>query len=246
MTESLKSLQLSIFDIISYILPGFVLILSICLIFSPDGMELIEENTFVVLIFSYLLGNLVHSVAILPDKWLWKFYHRYKEKDKDGHGVERPQKLLGKIVKFLRYNLIADEGKGNLGSAAKTQIMKTVNGHKLDDMDLYQLKETFFISTPSVAGYYEYLNYQKVFSASLGKVFLILVILIPLKAIIGDLSLNFGNGRILDFPYISVALTLCCAAVSIIFLRRYQFFRRYRNSIMNSNIILNFNKKQND
>lgn len=245
MNEGLKILQLSVFEIISYFFPGVIFLSLIIALIPSVGFGVVSENLIAFIFVSYLLGNIIHSLSDIPSKVLWNIYHRFKEKDSDGHGLNIPRKFIGKAIHKMRYILLDKGIEENLSNIANSKIKERLKGQKFVNMDISQIKEMSLITNNKASGYFEYLNYQKVFSKSISFIFLIYSITTILIAIFGDYSINLPYGKI-DFPYLAFIVFLISVSLSIVFNSRFLFFKQYREAILNSNIILNFDSAKDD
>jgi len=247
MSEDLNSLKLTIFELISYVFPGFLVII-FGLLFYPGGLSILKDNVILVSFFSYIIGNLLHQLSESSfnlRQYGWKIYHWLKEKDEKGHGVENPKSLTGKLIKSFRYKIL-EKKKDPLKDLLNTVgiFKKNCDLEEITSYDMYFLKEAYLVNQQSLAGYYQYLLYQKIFNRSLSLIFFLTAVLIIILDYYRTLIIYFypeltysidGKGWL-----IAVGLLL----LSLTFRNRSRFFKDYRDKILDMNIVMNFGTKK--
>lgn len=70
MNNAIEALKEFFFDIIGYFIPGFLIILLSKLLISINFN--LENNVYVTIILSYLLGYVLFSITLIKDKWVDK------------------------------------------------------------------------------------------------------------------------------------------------------------------------------
>lgn len=244
MNEGLKILQLSVFEIISYFFPGVVFSTLFITLIPSINFSIVTENIVAYIFISYILGNLIHSLSGIPHKFLWIIYHRFKEKDSKGHGVNAPHSCTGRIIHKMRYSILDRGVKENLTGIANSKIQKLLKKEKLINMDLSQIKEMALITNANASSYFEYLNYQKTLSKSLSFIFFLYSISTIIISLFIDYSIYLPN-NVVNTPYLALVTFSISISLSVLFNNRFLFFKQYREAILNSNIILNFDNAEN-
>lgn len=236
MVDSLNS-KFSIFDLIVYIIPGFILI-SFFIFTLPNAP--IPESYFtflIVLVLSFLIGNIAHEFSFVPTQLIWSIYHILKEKDEDGHGKKNPRFPWGKTAMLIRNVILDSVTSIALYNQANQLVHKSFNMEKKDKLGIYYIKEILFASTPPICQHFSYLYNQELFSKSMSVVFLIIGVFSLLYESFNNFAFYYQAEILFDYPSLGFIVTLFSFIFILIFVRRYRFFAEYRKQIVNAHII---------
>lgn len=237
MNNIFDSFKITIFELVGYVLPGLFLELLIYLFLFPSGFSAFTSHLPLLLILSYPLGQLLHSLSNVLDYDLgglgWKIYHLIKEKNESGHGVKEPQTKLGKLAKSLR-RLIEE----HTTKPTKNDVDKFLNEKlKLGDIagfDLFFLKESILAESGNIATNFEHLHYQKIFNKSLAFIFVSLVLVLPFLPSLGMDKITLSSSKSIGINQSMIPIMIVSAGLYKIFYERAKFFKSYRDKIMNS------------
>lgn len=248
MEKYVKAVQLTLFDIFSYILPGIFLISILFLFYSSTGLKFIADNPIPILFVSYILGHILHLINGVPQELIWFIYHQLKEKDGNGRGVQNPTKNLGKFAKWLRYTFLEESEdqrpESHLKDAANNLLNEYYNEEKLTSYDWFYIKENIFYRN-KISIKYEFLHYLKIFCRSIAFSLLICAISTAMTAVLSDLTFHISPDYIIDFNYIAVIFFLICVVLSLTFYKQGNFYKKYRDNALNAETYLYIKEKHN-
>lgn len=231
--SSFKDLNVTIFELISYIFPGFLVVIFL-LLFTPYGLEPISNNFLVILLVSYIVGNLLHFLSdTISFRGIgWSLYHRFKERNRDSHGVKRPKGVVGKLMKKLRYYFLELEKRGKMSVVGL--IKKKYDHTDLDSYDFHLIKEVILAKQPDILNSYSHLNYQRIFNSSLSIVFFLFAVTIFVYDYFYILKVYFGPTIFYEIDHLGYLLSLLAFLLSHIFNKRSIFFKSYRSKLLDA------------
>lgn len=194
----------TIFDTISYLIPGYVFLFLIKINVSQD----FTSDNVLTAVVAYLIGNVLHTITNWkPKSVLWWLYHLLKERNNYGHGVKTPRTFRGKIAIFIRYKLIKDRNQNNDSKQNELLLLK-------QDIELSK--------------HFSYLDYQRILSDSLSVVFLIFLVVYLIKLFyFQQPQINIylgGNTYEIQTKYSILILSFFL----LIFRSRLAFFNNYK------------------
>lgn len=237
MNNIFDSFKITIFELVGYVLPGLFLELLIYLFLFPSDFVGFTSHLPLLLILSYPLGQLLHSVSNVLDYDLgglgWKIYHLIKEKDKNGHGVEDPQTRLGKRARSLR-RLIEEYISKSAQSDVDKLLKEKLKLCDISGFDLFFLKESILAESGNIATNFEHLHYQKIFNKSLAFIFVVLLLISPFFPSLGIDKITLSSGKNININQSMVPMMVIAGVLYKIFYERAKFFKSYRDKIMNS------------
>lgn len=247
MTDNINGLNLPLFETISYVFPGLYLIVSISIL-SEYGLKIIQENLLLSLLFSYLIGNILHQLSeskVSISSLFWSVYHKFKEKDLDGHGIEFPTTLSGKMANFIRTHFLEPKKQNwiNVTKLQAEKILKDKYNSKLNSFEIFQFKEVIMADKPNINSQCQYLHYQKIFNKSMSLVFFVLSVFYVIFDYYYILTISLTNQyfyKIDGFGWLISAILLFLFAV---FKERYIFFNDYRNKVLDATVITSLQQK---
>jgi hypothetical protein len=247
MSEDLNSLKLTIFELISYVFPRLLVII-LGLVFFPPGLSILKDNVILVSFFSYIIGNLLHQLSesnLNLRQYGWKIYHWLKEKDEKGHGIENPTGRIGRLMKWFRHKWLEKKKDPIKDLLNVTGILKEkCNVDEVTPYDLYFLKEAYLINQPSLAGYYQYLLYQKIFNKSLSLIFFLTAVLLIILDYFKTISVNIYPGLSYSIDGKGLIISAGLILLSLVFKDRSRFFKDYRDKILDMNVLMTFGMKK--
>jgi len=229
MSDFLSSLKLQTFQIIAYLLPGIIMIYGFAGIVFEFPIENLLSNYF-LLIPSFIAGLGLHSLFNLFKELLWLPYNKLKNK-------EQPKSLNHKLALLYRKIVLSEETNNNLKQKAKEKIESQYE-FEGSGLELYYIKEHFFIQNDKISEYYGHLGYNKVFSSSSAVAFFLLAVSVLIKSIGWDAVISLQENRNFDIPYISLYISAVCIIFSLIFFKRAMFYKNYRSGVLNANTLL--------
>lgn len=237
MNNIFDGFKITIFELVGYVLPGLFLELVVFIILFPTGITGFTNYLPVLLVLSYPLGQLLHSLSNILDYDIstlsWKLYHLIKEKDKDGHGVKEPKSRLGKFAKSLR-QLIEKDTTKHVKNDIDELLKSRLNLEAITGFDLFFLKESILAETSNIATNFEHLHYQKIFNKSLAFIFVALTMTLPFLSSLGVDKITFSSGKSVSISQSLIPVMVMSAVLYKIFYERAKFFKSYRDKIMNS------------
>lgn len=247
MNNVFDSLKLTLFEIVGYVLPGVFLEIAICL-FQPLGIANFSNHLPVLLLLSYPLGQILHSISNILDLNLyglaWKIYHLIKEKDENGHGVKDPRSRLGRLARALRCLIekhTPKQKKVDIDQMLKKRFcLENMNG-----FESFFLKESILAESSNIATNFEHLHYQKIFNKSVAFIFACLTLFIPVAPLLGLTTLYLSDTKFIKINENVLLLTAASAITFKIFYKRAIFFKSYRNKIMDSAVRMYLHKNLN-
>ncbi len=147
-------------------------------------------------------------------------------------------------MKRLRYKVL-EKKKNPLKDLLNTTgiFKKNCNLEEITPYDMYFLKKAYLVNQPSLAGYYQYLLYQKIFNKSLSLIFLISAILIVVLDYFKTISTNIYPGLTYQIDGKGWWFSVGFLILSILFRNRSHFFKDYRDKILDLNVIMNLGTK---
>ncbi|MBN1168592.1 hypothetical protein JXA63_01760 [Candidatus Woesebacteria bacterium] len=247
MENMISGIKIAIYDFIGYVLPGLLLVFIISPIIGQKGLITVFNNIWVFLLLSYPLGQILHSLSVIldvsPKKYGWRIYHSLKEQDSKGHGVNNPKTVEGKIAARIR-SLIEDKNSDlSFTKVTNDLLVKSFDLESMHGLDLFMLKETILANNQGVSGTYDYLQYQKTFNKSLSLIFAITAVVTVLVEYGSSFKLYLSNDHVVATPYLATVYFVVNLAFCVIFYKRAMFFKKYREKVINSAVLIYLKEK---
>lgn len=246
MDKFFSDIKLSIFEVISFVLPGFAfLVLGSTLFPGYISLTDVFANLIPYTLLSYVLGLILHSLSVNEFfNWKqmgWKVYHRFKEKDAEGHGVKEPQTIRGRLSKAFRYKFLEVGPQKTLEVLAVETLKKRFGNKSLDNFDAYFVMEALFIQNDPLSKQFEHLHYQKVFARSLATVFLLYALATIAVSNFADFILYLGDKNPVEFKFLDRVVVIVSLLLYFLLLARANFYKLYRDKIMSVAVLLSDN-----
>lgn len=232
MNSFMDGIKITLFELMAYVLPGYVSLALMEYFFNLKYVNY-AQDPLIFFVVVFLLGHVIHTLSVVVTIEVkdlgWLIYHRLKEKDENGKGVETPKGIKGKIAKVFREKYLdtISKQKNNLVSSAnailqkKDENLKTLNG-----LEFYHVKEVIFADNPRVSEYFLFTHYYSVLCRSLALLSVGAVFLFTFNLYIAN-SLNMHD----------LILLLVSGSVFEVFLNRHNFYKQYRSKLIDAHVI---------
>lgn len=228
-----ESLKFTAFEIIAYVLPGYIALAFVVYHFNFPNIDFLNDYVLVFII-SFILGHIVHNLSTIVTIKLtdigWYIYHTLKEKEEDGKGKQNPQTSLGKLIKKLRYAVL-ERHKDTEDKLTKTAndnlVSQNVVKSGLHGLDMYYIKEIIFVKDERVSEYFQFTHYYSVLCRSLSFISAVICITLCIATFYEQ-----------SYELKMVSSVLISGAIFKIFLNRHLFYKQYRSALINSFAIL--------
>lgn len=232
-----KDLNLTIFELMSYIFPGLLVIVLVS-VFTASGLELATNNLLITFFVSYIIGNILHTFSndFALKGMGWKLYHFCKEKDNGGHGVTEPKTMSGKFAHWFRYHVLQRKLPKRMN--VKKLIDDKYKKVALEPFDYYYIKEVILAKQPDVSASYQHLQYQRIFNNSLFVVFLLSTPAVLLVDYLIVLKFTINPTLAFNIDGSANILALASLFLALIFYKRARFFKEYRDKLLDATLLV--------
>ena len=231
-----RGFGLTLFDISSYLFPGFVMLLCISIIESSFFgtnylcMDLLFSNIISTAIFAYFLGHICYSTSSIVRNLLFSFCHKTMQIGESNKNLiaKTAQWIYSKVLHGKEFqldeNFIQNVDKllykiYNLDPKKKKHISRLERYILADNFNMVSGAENERASLVVREGFY------KSSMVSLG----IMTLIILFSLFSGGLAININNTDKIQLGLnFSLLLSILFFSLTIIFRNRYKFFNRLK------------------
>jgi hypothetical protein len=164
MEDALKSLKEFIWDIVGYLIPGFLLIIVLNLILLPkiavDNKFLFDWKiiqNYMIVVVSYVLGYVIYSLTIFKIKVqdfvidTMRDFSRYINNSRFNYIVSnRLSQYFGEILKSKHSNAWKDKTVNSSSFKAAKEFLKTSNISYVDNMQFNEIRNILMSRNPEM------------------------------------------------------------------------------------------------
>ncbi|MEM1312150.1 MAG: hypothetical protein AAGF07_01665 [Patescibacteria group bacterium] len=210
-----------------------------------DALSSLESQTFEIIayvfpgtIFVIAVFNLVFDVAIsqIFSNFISVMFAGFIF----GLGLHSVYNLVWKLLRRSNTKAASSE----LYTKANDLIKEKYNIDDATNLELYFVKERILVDSTHVTEYYNHLSYQKIFSSSFAINCFFIALVLLTRFFTTELFINLDSNYIYIAPRLVLLLAVVCIVAGAVFFNRANFYRDYRNSVLNANVL--FNLSQND
>ena len=212
---ALEKVSLSIFDILSYLLPGYVVLFALSLVeatffdSSLFALANLSDYWLISSIMAYFLGQICHRIAsFLSNRWPAWFDNR-------------DQKLIGSIYYHIR-NLMAE-----------MHSIEFEEGERIRSLETFQLADSYIVASGKTAER-DSLMAREGFHKTSMTAFAIVSLAVLASLFGGGVKLQLTSGNYLTLNlFISAIAFGFLLIATLVFWRGYAFFNRLKiNNIL--------------
>ena len=228
-------LSLTLFDILSYLLPGFVVLFTLSLLeaafltnSSLLSLTALGTNLFLFSIMSYYLGHVCHIVATMIKDTIFQIFKPASELKKDSG-------LIGKFRQAIYHRLNRNEHRLSrpLFNRLQQLVQETYHiplgeGEKLTTLENYLLADSYILAS-GCEGERNSLMVREGFFKSSTVSFVILALTIWGSLFVGGLHIQLEAGQIQNLGSgTTVFLAVLVTIVSLLFRGRFNYYNRMK------------------
>lgn len=240
-----KNLGLTLFDILSYLLPGLVLLTCFSLIEATYihtsflDISKLTTNGVITTLLAYFLGHVCYSLASYSKNFFYNLFKKPKNNENKNHF----KKLLNRIRYWIYKIAFGNQDNGlsdSLYQVAKNAIIDTFHLDseeigKTTTMERFLLADSYVLAS---GGGDERMSLlvREGFYKSATVAFALLSVTFISSLFIGGISVQIEGGKfqMIGFDF-SLGITIFLIFITVMFGDRYKFFNRMK---MNNTYIL--------